>query len=121
MSGALWGVQIALSGLFLIVGAMKLLRSKKRLAPKMVWVEDHSQEALRAIGAAEVSGAAGLLLPGLLDTLPWATPLAALCLAVLMLGATWTHVSRKEHFHMLVPLVLALLSGFVAYARFVEL
>ncbi len=121
MSGALWGVQIALSGLFLIVGAMKLLRSKKRLAPKMVWVEDHSQEALRAIGAAEVSGAAGLLLPGLLDTLPWATPLAALGLAVLMLGATWTHVRRKEHFHMLVPLVFALLSGSVAYARFVEL
>lgn len=121
MSGALWGIQIALSALFFMTGAMKLLRSKEQLAPKMAWVEDHSEGAIRAVGGAEVLGAAGLLLPGLLDMLPWATPLAALCLALLMLGATWTHLKRKEHSHMLVPLVLALLSGFVAYLRFVEL
>jgi len=117
MSGALWGVQIVLTVLFLIAGTMKLLRSKEQLAPKMAWVEDHSDGVIRAIGGAEVLGAAGLLLPDLLDTLAWATPLAAVCLAVLMLGAAWTHVSRKEQGQAFVPVALALLAGFVAYGR----
>jgi uncharacterized membrane protein len=119
MSGALWGIQIALAVTFLAVGLMKLVLTKEQLAPKMPGVEDQSAGVIRAIGVAEVAGAAGLLLPDLLGMLAWAAPLAATCLAVLMLGAAWTHVSRKELGPALVPLVLASLAGFVAYGRFV--
>ena len=118
MTGVLWGVQIMLTVVFSIAGTIKLVRSKEQLAPKMAWVEDYSAGTIRAIGGTELLGAAGLALPELLDTLVWAMPLAAACLAVLMLGATWTHVRRKEQAHALVPLGLALVSGFLAYGRF---
>ena len=42
---------------------------------------------LKFIGACEVAGAAGPILPGVLHTKEWLTPLAALGLAIIMTGA----------------------------------
>ena len=58
---------------------------------KMPWTNGLSDTTIRLIGSAEILGALGLILPVATGILPILTPIAALCLAVLMAGATMTH------------------------------
>jgi predicted MarR family transcription regulator len=63
-------------------------------------------------------GAAGLILPGLLKIRTGLTPLAALGLSIVTLGATVVHLVNGDGIAMAsFPLVVALLSAFVAYGR----
>ncbi len=118
MGVALWVIQGLLAVAFLGAGAMKLSQPKEKLAQNMGWVEDFSQPAVRLIGAVEVLGAIGLVLPALTGILPWLTPLAALGLALTMVGAALTHLRRKEYATIAVNAVLLVLAAFVAYGRF---
>jgi uncharacterized membrane protein YphA (DoxX/SURF4 family) len=118
MGVALWVIQGLLAVAFLGAGAMKLSQPKEKLAQNMGWVEDFSQPAVRLIGAVEVLGAIGLVLPALTGILPWLTPLAALGLALTMVGAALTHLRRKEYGTIAVNAVLLVLAAFVAYGRF---
>jgi hypothetical protein len=72
---------------------------------------------LRFIGVAEVLGALGLILPGLLHIRPGLTPLAAAGLLILMLGATIITLMGGDIAPALIPLVIGLLAAFVAYGR----
>jgi hypothetical protein len=72
---------------------------------------------LRFIGVAEVLGAIGLILPGLLHIRPGLTPLAAAGLLVIMIGATVLTLMTGDITMALIPLVVGILSAFVAYAR----
>lgn len=117
MDVAVWLEQILLTGLMLMAGVMKLTRSKESLQTKMAWVEDFTPGQIRQIGALEVLGALGLVLPTALGILPWLTPVAAFLLALLMLGAVATHVKRKEPGQAVIPLLLAGMAIFVAYGR----
>jgi uncharacterized membrane protein len=83
----------------------------------MAWVEDFSQGTVRLIGALEVLGALGLVLPALTGVLPWLTPLAALGLVLLMAGAVYTHLRREEGSAVVPPAVLLLLAALVAVGR----
>jgi uncharacterized membrane protein YphA (DoxX/SURF4 family) len=74
-------------------------------------------EFLRFIGVAEVLGAIGLILPGLLGIRPGLTPLAAAGLVIIMTGATALTVAGGDVGSALIPLVVGLLSAFVAYGR----
>ncbi len=118
MGVALWVIQGLLAVAFLGAGAMKLSQPKKKLAENMSWVEDFSQPAVRLIGAVEVLGAIGVVLPALTGILSWLTPLAALGLALTMVGAALTHLRRKEYGNIAVNVVLLVLAAFVAYGRF---
>ena len=118
MGVALWVIQGLLAVAFLGAGAMKLSQPKEKLAQNMGWVEDFSQPAVRLIGAVEVFGAVGLVLPALTGILPWLTPLAALGLVLTMVGAALTHLRRKESGNIAVNVVLLVLAAFVAYGRF---
>ena len=118
MGVALWVIQGLLAVAFLGAGAMKLSQPKEKLAQNMGWVEDFSQPAVRLIGAVEVFGAVGLVLPALTGILPWLTPLAALGLVLTMVGAALTHLRRKEYGNIAVNVVLLVLAAFVAYGRF---
>ena len=61
------------------------------------------------LGLAEVLGAAGLVLPGVLHILPVLTPIAGICLAILMAGAVKVHLALKEPpAPAIVPLLLAI-------------
>ncbi len=118
MGIALWVAQVLLAVAFLGVGGMKLSQPKERLAASQGWVEDFSQGAVRLIGALEVLGALGLVLPALTGVLPWLTPLAALGLVLLMIGAALTHLRRTEYGNIAVNAVLLVLAAFVVYGRF---
>lgn len=119
MNIAIWVVTGLLALAFLAAGGMKLARPKDALAASgLTWVEDFSPTAVKAIGAAEVLGALGLVLPAVTGIATWLVPVAATCLALLMLGAVVTHLRRKEGPGAVPSLVLALLAAFVAWARF---
>jgi hypothetical protein len=72
---------------------------------------------LRFIGVAEVVGALGLILPGLLGIRPGLTPLAAACLVIIMSGATVITVATMGVGLALIPLTVGLLAAFVAHGR----
>ena len=71
---------------------------------------------LRFVGLAEMLGAAGLILPGLLRIRPILTPVAAACLAVLMVGAAM-FTPPDSLALAAIPCALGLLAALVAYGR----
>jgi uncharacterized membrane protein YphA (DoxX/SURF4 family) len=125
MSIALWVVQVLVAAAFLVSGATKLSQPKEKLV-KMAerfqehrpWMEDFSQPTVRIIGALEVLGAIGIVLPSLTGIVPWLTPLAALGLVLTMIGAALTHLRRAEYGAIAVNAVLLILAALVAYGRF---
>ena len=118
MGIALWVSQGLLAAAFLASGATKLSQPKEKLLENMAWVEDFSQGAVRIIGALEVLGALGIVVPALTGILPWLTPLAALGLVLTMIGAALTHLRRAEYGPIAVIAVLLILAAFVAYGRY---
>jgi uncharacterized membrane protein YccC len=72
---------------------------------------------LRFIGVAEVLGALGLVLPGLLGVRPWVTPLAAAGLVLVTIGATVYQLAAGQVGNAIFALMVGLLAGFVAYGR----
>ncbi len=72
---------------------------------------------LRFLGVAEVLGAFGLVLPGLLRIRPGLTPLAAAGLVIIMIGAVVVTLVGGMLAVALMDLVVALLAAFVAYGR----
>ena len=113
MTYALWIVQGLLAVLFLWAGGMKLVLPIEKLAGPMPL----SGLFLRFIGVAEMLGAIGLVLPGLLHIRPGLTPLAAAGLVIIMIGATVLGLAAGDVAMALIPLVVGLLAAFVAYGR----
>lgn len=119
MNTALWVVSIVLALAFLAAGAMKVAQSREQLMSKMPWAEDYSPGQIKLIGAVEVLGAVGLILPGLTGIAPILVPLAAVGLGLVMLGAAVVHIRRGDGAGAAVaPIVFALLCAFVAWGRF---
>lgn len=117
MDIALWIVAGLMALVFLAAGASKLMTPKDQLHGKgMTYVEDFSASQIKIIGAIEVLGAVGLILPAFFDDLAILVLLAATGLTVTMIGAVIVHVRRKEPF--IPALVLGVLVAFVAVGRF---
>ena len=105
-----WVLQGLLAVAFVGAGSMKLLKTREELiaqGAKMAWTEDFSAGTLRAIGAVEVLGAIGLMLPALTGILPILTPMAAAGLALTMIGAAATHIRRGEYGAIVPNVILA--------------
>ena len=119
MNVVLWIVAGVLAAAFLGAGLMKITQPKKKLADSgMGWTEDFGDGAVKAIGALEVLGALGLILPAVFDVATVLVPIAATGLALLMLGAAVTHARRKESQMIVANVVLFALAAFVAWGRF---
>ena len=118
MNIALWIAAGLLAVAFLAAGLTKLTQPKEKLAPRMPWVEDFGSGAVKAIGAAEVLGAIGVVLPGITKIAPILVPLAATGLALVMVGAIVVHLRRGEKQALGANLVLLALAVFVAWGRF---
>src|SRR5437764_15271679 len=113
MTAALWIVQSLLALLFLFAGGMKLVLPLEQLTGPITL----PGAFLRFIGLAEVLGALGLILPGLLRIRPGLTPLAAAGLVIIMVGATVTTLATMGAAPALFPLAVGLLAAVVAYGR----
>lgn len=119
MNIALWAVTGVLAAAFLFAGGTKLLQPKdKFVASGMAWAEPFPAGLIKTIGALEVLAAVGLILPGLLGIAPVLVPLAALGLALIMIGAAVVHGRRREFQSVVMNVVLLVLAAVVAWARF---
>ncbi|MFJ3666944.1 DoxX family protein [Streptomyces sp. NPDC090106] len=92
MDVAYWIVAGLLALFYLYGGGLKLVRSREQLRPMMAWVDSMPLSAVRGIGAVEVLGALGLVLPPLSGVAPWLALVAALGFVVLQLAATAVHL-----------------------------
>ncbi len=113
----MWVIQTVLALAVGAAGAMKLVVSKEQLqgSPHMAWMQSFSAAEVKLVGAAEVLGAIGLIVPAATGIAPYLTRVAAACLAALMGGAAATHALRRES--AAAPTVLALLAIVVAAMR----
>ncbi|MFI8526330.1 DoxX family protein [Promicromonospora sukumoe] len=121
MNIALWTVAGLLALAYVVGGGVKMVLSKEKIfasGPAAAWVEDFRPGTIRAIGVLEVLGGLGLVLPALLGVATDLVPLAALGLAMIMVGAAVTRLSRGEYRLMLLDLTYLVLAGFVAWGRF---
>jgi putative oxidoreductase len=113
----LWVVQVLLAAMFLMAGVMKLTQPIATLATSLPWATSVPELLVRFIGAAELAGALGLVLPSLTRIQPRLTALAALGLAVVMLLAAGFHATRGEYAMLPMNLAIGLVALFVAWGR----
>jgi uncharacterized membrane protein YphA (DoxX/SURF4 family) len=114
-----WILQGVLGLAFLAAGSMKLAQPRKKLIDSgMGWAEDFTDGPVKLVGALEVLGALGLVLPVLVGVVPVLTPIAAAGLTLLMAAAVVTHIRRGELTGALPAAVLGVLSLVVAILRF---
>ena len=120
MDLALWITAGLLAAVFLFAGSTKLFLSREKLAeaPGGGWVLDFSAGFVKALGAVEILGAVGLILPALFGIAPVLVPLAAIGLATIMVGAAIVTYRRRESTHVLVDVTYLAMAVFVAFGRF---
>ncbi len=119
MNIALWVIQGLLALLFLFAGGMKLFAQDRYREQSERQYPDRglglSRRLVTFIGASEVAGSLGLVLPLGGQALPALTILAAVGLAVIMVLATRFHLKRREPVSMTLGLLVLCL--FVAIGR----
>ena len=118
MNVFLWILQGLLALAFLGAGSMKLTQPIKKLESNMAWVTRFPVPVVRFIGAVEILGAVGLVLPWATDIAPVLTPLAAVGLALTMVLAGVHHLRNNEAKSVPVNGVLFVLALIIAIGRF---
>lgn len=115
----LWGAQIFLALFFGSIGILKLTSAPEALVSiGAAWAADVPLALLRFVGASELAGAFGVILPALTRILPILTPLAAAGLATIQILAIGLHAMRGELLAVLpINLVLLAISLFVVWGR----
>ncbi|NYI80298.1 DoxX family protein [Nocardioides panzhihuensis] len=121
MNIALWIVAGLMAAIYLLSGFGKLFVPRERMAAMgdaSRWVLDFRPSTLKIIGALEILGVIGLILPALLDIAPILVPLAAYGLTLIMAGAVTVRIRRGETKAALVDATYLALTAFVAIGRF---
>jgi uncharacterized membrane protein YphA (DoxX/SURF4 family) len=119
MTIALWIVQIVLALGFTLSGLGKVAQPVEKLRARMNWARHVAPGVTRLIGSLEIAGALGLIVPKATGSLPWLTPVAAVGLVLMMIGAILMHVRLHEAKVVGVPIVLLLLALCIAAGSFV--
>jgi len=109
----LWVIQGLLAALFLFAGGFKLAMPLAVLAK----LSPFPATFIKFIGICEVTGALGLILPGLFHVGEGLTPVAAAGLAVITLGATVTTIATLGVAPAVLPFVASILATAVAWGR----
>jgi uncharacterized membrane protein YphA (DoxX/SURF4 family) len=118
MNILLWIIQILMALLFLFAGGMKLFIPADVLQSQAPPNAIHfSNWFLKFIGVCEVLGGLGFVLPGVTRIRRGLTVVAALGLAVIMMGAVVTGIMGEGVKVAIAPLIVGLLCAFVAYGR----
>jgi hypothetical protein len=120
MNIALWTAQGLLAFVYLTAGGLKVIRAREQLVAtgRLDWMKDHSDAAVKAVGAVEILGALGVILPEATGIARVLTPIAAVGLVIVQIGAMRVHLTRNERQPLPINVILLLLSAFVAVARF---
>jgi len=114
----LWMAQALLSVTFLYAGHVKLTSPPAALdAMGWHWALDVPPALIAFIGAMEILGAIGVVLPMATRILPWLTALAAAGMVLLQLAAVALHVSRGEYAALWLNVILLAAAVFVVWGR----
>jgi hypothetical protein len=114
LTTTLWAAQLILALFFLFAGLPKIIG---RGIDRWTGFDDVPRPLTLLIGIAELAASVALLLPMLLDTAEWTTPLAAVGLAVATLMACGFHIRAGEWLPALETALWAVLAGVVAVGR----
>ena len=98
----LWSLQGVLALLFIFAGVAKLAMPTEVLAS----MTGLPGLFMRFISVAEIAGALGLVLPGILHLRPYLTPLAASGLVIIMIGAVTMTIIKQGVAPALFPFVV---------------
>ncbi|MEY9934405.1 putative membrane protein YphA (DoxX/SURF4 family) [Catenulispora sp. GP43] len=113
----LWILQAVLAAFFALSGLGKAFQPKEKVLEKAPALQDYAPATIRFIGAAELAGAIGIVLPAAVGVATVLTPTAAAGLAVLMLLAAVVHARRREALGVGVTVVLTVLAAVIAVGR----
>ena len=114
---ALWAGQGLLASMFIKAGATKLTKPIPELEDKLGFPKVLGGPMTRFIGASEVAGGLGAVLPAVTRVVPWLTPVAAGALGAVMLLASGYHLGRREFGYLKTPVMLGALAALVARGR----
>lgn len=120
MDIALWIASGLLAFAYITAGIMKSFRPQEKLA-SLPWTQEYSAGTVKFIGAAELLGGIGLVLPWLTGTAAVLTPVAAVGLVVVQLLAMLHHIRHHEVKSLPINAVLLLAALFIAVGRFAQL
>ncbi|GIH19518.1 DoxX family protein [Rugosimonospora africana] len=122
MNVALWIMQVIVAMVFLFSAVTKGTWSKEKLVAKgQTGVGPVPLAAVRFVALAELLGVLGLLLPWAMDVAPVLTPLAAIGLAIIMVGAALIHLRLGEPRTVLGNAAILILCVVVASGRLAHL
>jgi hypothetical protein len=122
MNIALWIVTGVLAAVFAYSGSVKSTMSRERLiATGQTGIALFPMRLVRFTAICELFAVIGLVLPWLTGIAPVLTPLAAIGLAVVMVGAASSHARLREPRSVSANLVLFALCVFVATERLTSL
>jgi len=117
MNVVLWIAQVLLAAAYVLAGGGKAFRPLPALSKQMTWVSSVPPAFVRFVGAAELLGAIGLVLPIVTGVAPWLTVAAAAGLVLLQVCAITFHLSRNEARVVPTNVVLLLLAALVLIGR----
>ncbi|WP_338696229.1 DoxX family protein [Streptomyces sp. Q6] len=116
MHVAYWIVAALLALFYAYAGGKKVVQGQEELRPMMAWVDQVPMPYVRAIGALEILGALGLVLPPLTGIAVGLAVAAAAGLVLVQLGGATLHLLRGEARVIglnVVLLVLAAVAGWL--------
>ncbi|MFN0071941.1 MAG: DoxX family protein [Chloroflexota bacterium] len=116
MNATLWVLQVLLAIFMgLASGFPKLFVPLEMIADSMPI--PLPEAFIKFIGVCEVLGALGLILPGITHIRPMLTPLAALGLGLIALGAVGYQLLAGQSGNAVFAAAVALIAGFIGYGR----
>jgi hypothetical protein len=122
MNTIIWILTGVLAVVFTISGVAKSTMSRERLiATGQTGIAPFPMPVVRAVALAELCAVVSLFVPWLTGTARVLTPLAALGLVGVMIGAATSHASLREPKPVAANTILLALAAFVAASRFAAL
>ena|SRR5689334_13246021 len=118
MNVILWILQSLVGLLFLFSGGTKLVMSTEKMRemspPNSIMLPGWF---VKFIGVVEILGGLGLILPGLTKIRRGLTPLAALGLLIVMIGAVVITIMGPGVNAAILPFIVGILCAVIAYGR----
>jgi putative oxidoreductase len=112
----LWVLQWFFGLYFIGVGLLHFV-VPDGLPAQMNWMYELSDTLHWVTGVAEILGGLGLILPSLTKVAPQLTPIAAMGLMALMVGAIVWHIGRGEYVNIGINVINIIILGYIAYGR----
>lgn len=118
MNTLIWILQGITAFAFIFSGINKAYFDEKILVKKgQTGVEGLDKWFIKFIGISEMLGATALIVPMLIDKWTILTPIASVCLGLIMIPASYIHNKRKEPKNVMINIAIFIVCGLIAYYR----